>query len=110
MMTKMEKTKIKSIVSKECNKERSDFFVIEISDELHKNLISLLIKLGFKYDEIEDFDSLYKGEDLFIFVCKNNLRVYLTNGSTKDEILLIIDSTLKKEDLINKIEEYFQIF
>jgi hypothetical protein len=83
---------------------------MKISDELHKNLISLLTKMGFEYGEVEDFDRIYKDEELFIFICKNNLRVYLTNGSTKDEVLLIINSTFKKEDLINKIEEDFQVF
>lgn len=62
--------KIKSIGSKEYNGGIVNWFEIEISDELHKSIFSLLIKLGFESREIEDFDTVYKNTDIFIFACK----------------------------------------
>lgn len=109
-MTEMEKPKIKSIISKEFNKRKAHFFLIAISEGLHKALISLFIKLGFKYKELVELDTEYENQEIFIFVNKRDLSGYVINGPTKNEILLIIEGFIEKEDLINKIEEEFQIF
>jgi len=106
----MTKPKIKGIKSKEYGKGRIDFFLIQITEDLHKHIISLLLKLGFKEEDIKDFDTLYRDEEFFIFGFRKNIRVYVLNGPSNEEIYLIIDSPLRKEDLINKIEEDLQIF
>ena len=109
-MIKMIRLRIKSITSKEYKKGRVDVFTIEITEEMHKNIISLLLKLGFKSDEIGEFDTPYGNVDFFSFAHKKNMRIYFINGPTKNECSLIIDSTIKKDDLMSIIEEYFQIF
>lgn len=91
------------------NEERADFFVIEIIEDLHKPLISFLHSLGFEYDELQDFDTIYYNTDFFIFVCKNDLRIYLVNGSNEEEALLIINSHFEKNNLLDKIEPFFKI-
>jgi len=110
MSNKISKPKIVGIMNVKCGEERADFFTIKISEDLKTALISLLTKLGFRYDKIKNFDSILENEELFIFVYQKNIRVYLLNGPNKNEVLLIINSKIDKQKLINLLEKYFQIF
>lgn len=104
----MEKPKIKSIKSREYEKGRVDLFSIEISLDLHKSLISLFSELGFQQDTIENLDTNYENAEVFIFGYENEKRFYILNSDSENEINVIIDSSIEKEELMNLIEKHFQ--
>ena len=111
MTSNQRQPKIKGIVNKECSKEKAIFFTIEITEDLHKSLISFLREIGLKGDSLQDFDTTYENEELFIFGCNSDLRVYLVNGSLEKEIVLIISGLqLDEEHILKKAEQYFKIF
>jgi hypothetical protein len=104
----MEKPKIKGLKSSEYEKGRIDFFSIKINEILHKSLIALFLELGFKQDPIEDLDTIYENTELFIFGYSEGKRFYVLNSSQEDEINLILDSSIEREELMDLVEKHFQ--
>lgn len=105
----MDKPKIKEIRSKEYQGGRVDLFLIEIIEGIHKSVISLLLDIGFSKGDVQDFDRTYENEELFIFGMRKETKVYLLNISNTNEILLLVDSKISRDELLGLMERYFQI-
>ena len=103
------KPKITGIISKEDNDSQVNFFTITITDELHKSLMSFFERIGFKNNEISELDTPFQNQDIFIFLHNKDSKVYLVNGQSNSEILLIMNTNIRKEDLINRLQESFEI-
>lgn len=104
----MEKPKINQIESKEYEEGRIDLFVIEERRDFHNEIISLLSDIGFEEEKLNELDSNYNKDEGNYFVFSKGMRFYLF--LQEDSIKFVIDSQIQKEELISKIEKYFQIF
>lgn len=105
---KSEKLKISQMKDQEYSNGRVYTFTIENTEDLHVSIIEFLLDLGISKDKALEFDIDYSSCDANIFAYGNGIRVHLIGQES--EITLIIDTKIKKESLIEKLEKYFKIF
>ena len=94
--------------SKEYKEGKIDLFVIDKKEDFHKELISLLLDVGFEEDKLDELDSDYGSDEGHYFVFSKGMRVHLFLEDNHSKFVL--DTKIPKEELISKIERYFQIF
>lgn len=94
--------------SSEYLKGRVDYFVLDNRIDFHKELISVLHKLNFNQNSLNEFDFDFTEVEGYKFAFFNNMRIHLIINS--ESISFILDTNESKERIIGCIEKYFQIF
>jgi len=110
----MEKLKILGMSSETYSKGRIDSFTVPLIDNSGKGisdnyLISLFKELDFAEDSVDeldlDFENMPAGTWFFVYG-NPNIKAMIIIG--KEEISIIFDTTLSKEEINKVIEKYFQ--
>jgi len=103
----MEKFKIEEIFSKEYEEGRVDRFFLSGRIDIHNQLISFLRLLNISEEKLEELDFVTSDAEGYFFVFDREIRVSLL--ISEEGINLIMDTKIPKEELISKIENYFQV-
>ena len=104
----MGKPKIEEISSQEYEEGRIDKFFLHGKKDIHKELISFLIEMEISETKIELFDFITSENSGCLFIFDNDKRINLF--ISENEICFTLDTNIPKEEIIAKIEKYFQIF
>lgn len=104
----MEKFKIEEISSKTYEKGRIDRFSIYKRVDIHNPLISFLRNLNFPDKKLEDLDFITSEIEGYFFVFNEDKRFHLF--VSEEEITFVLDTNLLKEEIMSKLENYFQVF
>jgi|SRR3989344_2483634 len=103
----MEKFKIEEMSSNDYEQGRIDRFSIYKRLDIHNQLISFLRSLNFPDEKLEDLDFVTSEVEGYFFVFDRNKRFHLF--VSEEEITFVLDTNLSKEEIISKLENYFQI-
>lgn len=104
----MDKPRITEISSFEYPKGRIDKFEIEIKKDLHVYLIGLFEKLGFNKESLLFLDKEYEKQRGYFFVHSKRIKAHLF--VEEDRLILALDNSEDKKELIKTIEKFFYIF
>ena len=102
----MKKLKISGISSEKYPKGRIDIFRIPLSEDLVFNMEGLFKDLGFDKEVINDLDIHYPSTRGRYFFYSNNVKAHLFFDG--NELNLIFDTTLDREEINKIVEKYFQ--
>jgi len=100
--------KIKGIFSKEYPGGRSDLFLLDSDRDIHEELISFFRELGISETNLIEFDSVTTDVEGYFFVYEKEIKIHLI--ISERGINLLIESKIPKEELLDIMERYFQIF
>ena len=102
----MDKLKIKGISNESYPGGRLDIFRIALSEDLVFNMESLFRALGFDEGVINDLDMHYPSTGGRYFFYSSNVKAHLF--FEKDELDLIFDTSLPREEINKAVEKYFE--
>ena len=105
----MEKPKIYGLSTQEYPKGRIDSFDLPKIKDIHNILMPLFVELGFiedlVYDEL-DRDFIISNEEYF-FVYGENIKAHIF--TKKNSILINLDTSRSREEIIRIFEKYFEL-
>jgi hypothetical protein len=107
-MIKKNKPKIVEISSEEYPSGRIDRLILLENKDFHDSLISFMKDLNFDNENLDKFDVELDSFEGYLFAYSKKAKIHLVK--LKKEIIILIDSSIDKENLIDIIERYFQIF
>lgn len=101
------KFRITGIKSQEYSRGRFDSFLIPTNKDIHKEVISLLLDLGFSEKKALTFDFDFSETDGVFFIYNKGMRFYLILN--EDNTRLVFDTKKPKKEIISVIKKYFRL-